>query len=57
MSLPAKEMEMSNVESVQILISMQNQEITRLMNITMSISPELLGTKALKTVSKGKFFF
>ncbi|XP_033219207.1 coiled-coil domain-containing protein 142 [Belonocnema kinseyi] len=52
MSLPAKEMEMSNVESVQILVSMQNEEVTRLMNITMSISPELLGTEALKTVNK-----
>ncbi|XP_043481011.1 uncharacterized protein LOC122510434 isoform X2 [Leptopilina heterotoma] len=50
-SLPTQEMEMSNVESVQILVNMQNEEINRLMNIIKIISPQLFGSDALRTVN------
>lgn len=55
-SLPTQEMEISNVESVQILVNMQNEEINRLMNIIKIISPQLFGSDALRTVNNGNIF-
>ena len=46
-------MEVSDIESVQALVNTQNEQIFRLLNIVQEISPQLLGTDALKT-SKSK---
>ncbi|KAG5307288.1 CC142 protein, partial [Acromyrmex insinuator] len=47
------EVEASNIESVQALVNTQNEQILRLLNVVQEISPQLLGTDALKT-SKGE---
>jgi len=46
------EVEVSDIESVQALVNTQNEQILRLLNVVQEISPQLLGTDALKN-SKG----
>ncbi|XP_026827107.1 coiled-coil domain-containing protein 142 [Ooceraea biroi] len=47
------EMEVSNIESMQVLVNTQNEQVLRLLNVVQEISPQLLGADALKT-SKGE---
>ncbi|XP_012222810.1 coiled-coil domain-containing protein 142 [Linepithema humile] len=43
----------NNIESVQALVNTQNEQVLRLLTVVQEISPQLLGTDALKT-SKGE---
>lgn len=45
------EPEVSNIESIQTLVNIQNKHVLRLLNVVQEISPRLLGTDALKTTN------
>ncbi|XP_050449339.1 coiled-coil domain-containing protein 142 [Cataglyphis hispanica] len=47
------EIETSNIESVQTIVNTQNEQVLKLLNIVQEISPQLLGTDALK-ICKGE---
>lgn len=40
----------SNLESIQALVNTQNEQVLRLLSIVQDISPQLLGTDALKII-------
>ncbi|KOC70967.1 Coiled-coil domain-containing protein 142 [Habropoda laboriosa] len=49
-----KEVEVSNIESIQALVNTQNEQVVRLLNIVQEVSPKLLGIDALKSVNGEK---